>query len=540
MNMQKSFEPDKMQEYCPSDLAYKELHLLYEIAMLLGEYEDYAKALQSAMRLLKEESYFERCALFIANEEQTELTLFASVNLTEIQQKVALYKFGEGATGLAAQSREPVVIENIHRDITYLNKLGNLSAIAISYIAVPMIQKDQVIGVLSANITTKTPYSTDAIVHMLTIVGSIFTKTFAFRMNLQKEKEEFKALKHYYEHEIVGEHRFENIIGKSTKMVQIFDIIKTVAPTNATVLIRGETGTGKELIATAVHNLSERKHAPYVKLNCAAISESLLESELFGHEKGAFTDAKEMRKGRFELAHKGTLFLDEIGDISPSLQVKLLRVLQEQEFERVGGSKTIKVDVRIVTATNRNLEEMVSKGEFREDLYYRLNVIPINLPPLRERYEDIKLLIHHYLDQYTKHYKKRMALSKAAMELLLDYPWPGNIRELQNMMERLVLICPEGEVIPQMLNHVLPYNYQKLYMVDAEQPADVPEPVPASLATQPAPAPRTREELEAMEKEAIIQALEEHRGIQTKAAQQLGMTARQIGYKIKKYDIPTS
>ncbi len=324
-------------------------------------------------------------------------------------------------------------------------------------------------------------------------------------------------------------------------MQQVFGMINTVAPTDATILIRGETGTGKELIATAIHNLSRRQNGPFIKLNCAAISETLLESELFGHEKGAFTDAREMRKGRFELADGGTLFLDEIGDITPSLQVKLLRILQEQEFERVGGNKTIKTNVRLVAATNRNLEEMVRKGEFREDLFYRLNVIPINLPPLRERYEDVKLLIEHYLHRFMKEHRKNMHFTKGAMELLLDYPWPGNIRELQNTMERIVLICPDGEIQPEMLNHVLPFNYQKLYMQSETQPMpQQPQysvPVPSIPKESSASAPMTKKSLQELEREAITQALIDSHGIQTKAARILGMTARQIGYKIKQYGI---
>jgi Nif-specific regulatory protein len=295
-----------------------------------------------------------------------------------------------------------------------------------------------------------------------------------------------------------------------------------------------------------VHNLSNRKNAPYIKLNCAAISETLLESELFGHEKGAFTDAKEMRKGRFELADGGTLFLDEIGDISSSLQVKLLRILQEQEFERVGGTKTIKTDVRLVAATNRNLEEMVAKGEFREDLFYRLNVIPINLPPLRERYEDVKLLIEHYLKKFMKEHRKEMSFSKEALEILLDYPWPGNIRELQNTMERIVLICPNGLIIPEMLNHVLPFNYQKMYMSyenTSKESLNMPQITPLTPYKKEAyeeSAPKvmiTKMSLQEMEKDSIIKSLIKHRGIQTKAATELGMTARQIGYKIRKYEI---
>ena len=530
---------------CALTFAYNEIKLLYDIAIMLSTTSDINESIEKAMRLLKRNSYLDRCTLFTLAEDANSVELYASIDLTSQQKKIARYKFGEGATGLAAQSCEPVVIENIHNNINYLNKMGTLNTNSISYIAVPIIQDETLFGVISANIAKDSVLTFDDIVRMLTIVGSLFGGTLATQKRFAQEKETLNDLKTYYKEELLQDHKFENIIGRSTKMQQIFSMLETVSPSDATILVRGETGTGKELIATAVHNLSRRKNAPYIKLNCAAISETLLESELFGHEKGAFTDAKEMRKGRFELANGGTLFLDEIGDITPSLQVKLLRILQEQEFERVGGTKTVKTDVRLVAATNRNLEEMVKKGEFREDLFYRLNVIPINLPPLRERYEDVKLLIEHYFKKFTKEHRKQMSFSKEALEVLLDYPWPGNIRELQNTMERLVLICPNGVVVPEMLNHVLPFNYQKIYMPQPEVIQEVKqEPTYQPVATHTPPqnrevqnAPITTMSLHEMEKASIIQALIDNRGIQTKAATQLGMTARQIGYKIKKYDI---
>lgn len=544
---------------CPLTSAYHELDLLFEIATQLSSTSAVKETVEKVMRLLKNHSYLERCALFVRRGQEEVLDLFASIDLSPQQQKMANYRFGEGATGLAAKSAEPVVIENIHNNIDYLNKLGTINSSAVSFVAVPLLIDGDVVGVITANMTPKTQLSFDGIVRMLTIAGSLCTRAFHVKQVYEQEKESLTELTTYYQDEILKNHKFESIIGKSTKMQQIFGIINTVAPTDATVLIRGETGTGKELIAAAIHNLSKRKNGPFIKLNCAAISETLLESELFGHEKGAFTDAKETRKGRFELADGGTLFLDEIGDITPSLQVKLLRILQEQEFERVGGTKTVKVDVRIVTATNRPLEKMVQDGTFREDLFYRLNVIPINLPPLRERYDDVRLLIEHYLKKFMKEHNKDMALSKAAMENLLDYPWPGNIRELQNMMERIVLICPNGIVEPEMLNHVLPFNYQRLSSVTKTQESQQPlyvEPtivsapiVPTTSASQSksVQSPQegsvqpqgslTKTSLKEMEKEAIIQALIDSHGIQTKAARILGMTARQIGYKIKQYGI---
>lgn len=533
--------PDRIEcQTCALTFAYKEIELLYEIAVMLTSTLEPEKTIEKGMRLLKRHNYLERCAIFLLNDDRSMLELYASIDLSPQQRMMAKYKLGEGATGMAAESGEPVVIENIHNNIDYLNKLGNISTSSVSYVAVPLMQDEGVLGVISANIGKDSPLDFDDIVRMLTIVGSLFAGMLATQQRFAKEKESLTELKTYYKDQMLSDHKFENIIGKSSKMQQIFSMLETVAPSDATILVRGETGTGKELIATAVHNLSQRKNGPYIKLNCAAISETLLESELFGHEKGAFTDAKETRKGRFELADGGTLFLDEIGDITPALQVKLLRILQEQEFERVGGNKTVKVNVRLVAATNRNLEEMVKKGEFREDLFYRLNVIPVNLPPLRERYEDVQLLIEHYLRKFMKEHRKQMHFSKAALELLLDYPWPGNIRELQNTMERIVLICPDGEIEPQMLNHVLPFNYQKMSMPPEPAAAPTPEPAYIQPPQQEAPTPppmMTKSSLKEMEKESIIQALIDNRGIQTKAAAQLGMTARQIGYKIKKYGI---
>lgn len=543
MNNKLNIPDNEECKTCALTFAYNEIKLLYDISVMLASSSDVDETIEKGMRLLKRNAYVDRCTLFMLSDDRSQLELYASIDLTPQQRKMAVYKLGEGATGLAAQSAEPVVIENIHSNINYLNKMGVVNTQSISYVAVPILQDDGVIGVISANISETSPLNFDDIVRMLTIVGSLFGGTLATQKKFAKEKEELTELKSYYKEQALSEYKFEDIIGRSTKMRQIFSMLETVAPSDATILVRGETGTGKELIATAVHNLSRRKNGPFIKLNCAAISETLLESELFGHEKGAFTDAKEMRKGRFELADGGTLFLDEIGDITPSLQVKLLRILQEQEFERVGGNKTVKTNVRLVAATNRNLEEMVKKGEFREDLFYRLNVIPVNLPPLRERFEDVKLLLESYLHKFMKEHRKQMHFSKAALELLLDYPWPGNIRELQNTMERIVLICPEGEIEPHMLNHVMPFNYQKMYMQqekeavrEAEAPSAIP-PAPLEHPREQNSPTLTKSSLKEMEKESIIQALIEHRGIQTKAAAQLGMTARQIGYKIRKYGI---
>jgi two-component system NtrC family response regulator len=310
------------------------------------------------------------------------------------------------------------------------------------------------------------------------------------------------------------------IISASRGMEEALNLVKRAAPSAATVLILGESGTGKELIARAIHYSSPRADRPLVKVNCAALPENLLESELFGHEKGAFTGAVTRRVGRFEQADQGTIFLDEIGDLSPSLQSKLLRVLQEKEFERVGSGQTLKVDVRVVAATNRNLEEAIQKGTFREDLYYRLNVVTVFLPPLRERKEDIPPLIEHFLKKYRRENQKSMvSLSKEARDLLLNYNYPGNIRELENIVERAVVLS-RGDTI---MTQDLPLNLREGKVED--------------LMKQSGKGRSLPETLEEIERLRITQALENSHGVQTRAAEELGISERVLRYKMKKYGI---
>lgn len=308
----------------------------------------------------------------------------------------------------------------------------------------------------------------------------------------------------------------ENIIGKSPVMHQVFDTVRQVASSRATVLIEGESGTGKELIAQAIHRLSPRAKAPMVPVHCAALSGSLLESELFGHEKGAFTGASERRQGRFEMADGGTLFLDEIGEIELNTQVKILRVLEERSFERVGGTRPVSVDVRLVAATNRNLKEMVDKGTFREDLFYRLYVVTITMPPLRDRREDIPLLVHHFLKVFSEENgREPIGVTPDAMDALTAYNWPGNVRELRNMVERMVVLA-RGDRITR-----------------RDLPAQLKE-VPAQQAVLSA---GTGLSLESAEKQLIIQALEANQGNRTKAAEQLGVSRRTLHRKLNEYGL---
>jgi len=441
-------------------LINKEIMMLQEIALLVSNNSELESSLKKSLMLLKERLNLQRCVIYTL--EEGKLKVFSSVDFNKIQENLAIYKLGEGATGLAAKSKEPVIVANVHNDILFLNKSGKRDVNTISYIAVPMVVNDEVIGVLGANIMKTTELSFDETVRILTIINSLFATSIASYKNILQEKERLHDLKCYYKMEWDSKvHNFGDIIGDSPKMKAVYQTINKVAQTNATVLVRGETGTGKELVASAIHKRSPRVNEPFIKINCAAISESLLESELFGHEKGAFTDAKELRKGRFELAHKGTLFLDEIGDVSLNLQVKLLRVLQEKEFERVGGSKTIKTDIRLVAATNRNLEKMVADGKFRADLYYRLNVIPIYTPPLRERGDDIKLLVNFFLETSMKNHKRSVIITNEAMDALCHYPWPGNVRELQNTVERVVIIGSSDGISEEEMKLLLPSLHLK-------------------------------------------------------------------------------
>lgn len=315
---------------------------------------------------------------------------------------------------------------------------------------------------------------------------------------------------------------FENIVGKSKEMKEIFKVVRQVADTRSTVLIMGESGTGKELIARAIHYHSPRKNHPFVTINCAAIPETLIESELFGHEKGAFTNAIEKKLGRFEVAHQGTLFLDEIGELSMMTQAKILRFLEEREFNRVGGSKTIKVDVRLITATNKDLPQFVKKGQFREDLYYRINVVPILLPPLRERKEDIPLLIDHFIKKFNEENRKDVkGVSQEAMELLINYEWPGNVRELENLIERIIALTP---------NEYIKANELPLPVVNQSKMNGLKE----SVLSGQISFSKAEEEFE---REIIMDALRRANFIQSHAAEILGISRRILKYKMDKLGI---
>ena len=328
-------------------------------------------------------------------------------------------------------------------------------------------------------------------------------------LSLVKENELLRS-------ELSSRYGIDNIIGTSEKMQRVFETVEMVAPTNATVLIQGASGTGKELIAKAIHQCSKRSNKPFIKTNCAAIPEGLVESELFGHEKGSFTGALQNTKGRFELADGGTLLLDEICEIQPNLQAKLLRVLQEQEFEKVGNPETIKVDVRIVATTNRDLREEIAKGNFREDLYYRLNVVPFELPPLKDRKEDILLLVEHFIEKFSKENGRVIKpLDDAVLKHLSEYDWPGNVRELENTMERAVVVCREQTI--KMKHLYFSHNGE------GEKKDESVVPLPSGM------------KLKELEKRFIMQTLHEQNGNRTWTADKLGISVRTLRNKLREY-----
>ncbi len=342
---------------------------------------------------------------------------------------------------------------------------------------------------------------------------------------IKKERDAFRAETEYLREEV--EHHFGEIVGSSEAMQTIFDSIRKVAETSSSVYIYGESGTGKELVARAIHRESARSGGPFIKVNCSALAEGLLESELFGHEKGAFTGAIRERKGRFELAHKGTLFLDEISDIPPSTQVKLLRVLQEKEIERVGGEETIAVDVRIISATNRDLAPLVETGEFREDLFYRLHIIPIEIPPLRERKQDIPPLVHHFVRSIAAETGKSIeGVHDEAMDLLLQYNWPGNVRELENVLERAIVLCDR--------NLLGPDNFP------LDQRATPRPGAGGAFSPPPVGTIALDEAMERLEKSMIEKALDQAEGVKTRAAELLGIKTSALYYKLNKYGLDGS
>jgi Nif-specific regulatory protein len=429
------------------------------------------------------------------------------------------YQIGEGITGRVVESGRPVVVPRVSREPAFLHRAARRPELPheeLSFICVPIVLNRRPVGALAIDLKFKADRDYERSVKFLGVVASMIAQALKIHRLIDEDKRKLADENAHLKQELRERYDFSNLVGSSGPMRQIYEQVAQVAGANTTVLVRGESGTGKELIAHAIHYNSLRASKPFIKVSCAALPESLIESELFGFEKGAFTGAESRKKGRFELAEGGTLFLDEIGDVNPATQVKLLRVLQQREFERVGGTETVKVNVRLIAATNKDLERAIATGAFRQDLYYRLNVFAIFVPPLRERKADLLLLVDHFLERFAREHRRSIKrISTPAIDMLTSYHWPGNVRELENTLERAVLTC-EGEVIH---GHHLP----------------------PSLQTAEASGTVTRVSLEdavsSYEKDLIQDALKTARGNCAKAARLLDTTERIINYKVRRYGI---
>jgi len=514
-----------------TELNYKivELSTLYEIARRLGASVDPKATLSSVLEILSESMGMSRGTLTLLDPETKQLYIEFAHGLTPEERSRGIYRIGEGITGKVVESGEPIIVPDIGKEPLFLNRTrsrGDIKRENISFICVPVKVKGDTVGVLSVDrLFTDQSVSLDEDVRILTIIASLIGQAITTAKMVEMEKKNLLKEKLTLQRELKSPYRFANIVFVSDKMRDVLDSAWRVSQSKANVLLRGESGTGKELIARTIHYHSKRCDKAFISVNCAAIPDTLIESDLFGHVKGAFTGAVTEKKGRFEMADGGTLFLDEIGDIPPPMQVKLLRVLQERRFERVGSSKSITVDVRIIAATNRNLEEAVKEGKFREDLYYRLNVVPLRIPSLRERKEDIPPLVGHFLQLYNEENGREVKISNEALDTLLIHDWPGNVRELENCIERMIVMA-KNELI---MTEDVPITIDTNISDNRSDESD--------LYGQAKTLDHT---IEDMEKERITEALKRAGYVQAKAARQLGITSRQIGYKIKKYGITSS
>lgn len=513
--------PSKMLEKSSiADKKDRELGAILEVSRVLTASFDLEGNLTSVMNTLASQLDMERGCVFLREPGTDRLRIVAAHGLTRDAIKRGKYRIGEGIVGRVLESGSPMFVPDIGDEPKFLNRTGSRpKKSGISFLCIPITLKGKPLGVISVDrIYSEERGGVDDDLRVLNIVASLmaqFVKLWETYREADRERETLRS-------ELKERYSLPNLVGESAGFRAVLKSVLKVADTDATVLVLGESGTGKELIARTLHYESKRAKKPFVAVNCAALPSNLLEVELFGCEKGAFTGATARRTGRFETAEGGSIFLDEIGELPLKLQSKLLRVLEDRTFERVGSSDSIKADVRVIAATNRNISEEVRKGNFREDLFWRLNVVPIVLPPLRERESDIPILVDFFVEKFNRAYGKDVRLSEDAMKSFMSYHWPGNIRELANTLERLIIMC-EGDTIEA---GALPYGIKNN--------SGAPE-----RTRTLRDADSLKSEVLNLERERIIKALEENDNIQSKAARSLGITPRQLGYRIKKYRIET-
>ncbi len=507
------------------------IQALSEVCKLIGEAVHLDTTLGRVLQVLHDILRMERASLVLVDPRKKRLRIRASYGLSVEEERRGIYGLSEGVCGQIFQTGLPCVVPDVNSEPLFLDRTGARRGIdkdRLSFIGVPLFVEGRPTGVLTVDCLFGPEVAFEEDVSFLNVLATLISQFLVLHRSIAKKEERLVEENKSLKAELHSRFNRHYIIGQSHAMQEVFWTIEKVAPSRATALLLGESGTGKELVARAIHEASPRNEGPFIKVNCAALPENLLESELLGHEKGAFTGASAAKPGRFELAHGGTIFLDEIGELPLLLQAKLLRVIQESQFERIGGTRTISVDVRIVAATNVDLQDAVDRGLFRNDLFYRLNVVPLKLPPLRERRGDVPLLIDHFLRSSNERNDKKVVLAHDALEFLVNYYWPGNVRELQNLVERLVILADDMVIRPMDLHdHMgkVPGSHQVM------EHAAPPPPSPAGPFSNPVAPSSLRD----MERQEIEAALRRNGWVQARAARELGLTQRQMGYRIKKF-----
>ena len=521
---------------CPPSGGYCRTHelnilllaALYAVSRVLSRSLAFHETLRDVLRVLHDEAGLTRGLLAVVDAESGKLSIHTIYNPDGPDADDGQYGPGEGMIGQILERPRTIKLARVADEPRFLNRT-RLYDQDLPFIAVPIKVGSHLQGVLAVQPEAVEDGLLEERAQFVEMVANLIGQSLRLSLDVAQEKSTLVEERDLLRRTVRHQFGFENMVGRSAVMRRVFDQARLVAKWNTTVLIRDETGTGKELIANAIHYNSPRARNALVKLNCAALPENLLESELFGHERGAFTGAVEARKGRFEQANGGTLFLDEIGEISSAFQAKLLRVLQEGEFERVGGSRTVKVDVRIIAATHRDLETAVEMGDFREDLFYRLNVMPLFLPPLRERIEDIPDIARHLLGKIGNDQRRKLVLTDMAVRRLASHEWPGNVRELENCLERAAVLSEDGQIDVDLIRF------------PGARERSQPRPLPAFSAAPPAnniaPPEIDLGDPNLSERERVIGALEQAGWVQAKAARLLGMTPRQIAYRIQTLNI---
>src|SRR3954447_17858559 len=535
-----SFDPPPASQ-APAAVADQELAALTELGQILSSTLDLRDAFGRMMQIISDQLNMHRGTLVLLDESTGRLRTEAALGLAPEDIERNRFALGEGITGNVVATGRARVISDVRAEPDFLNRTGRLSSLPptqqVSFLCVPIKIEGRTAGALSVD----KPYVNEEQLRydkaFLDIVSAFLAQAIQINRMVMRQKEELLEENAQLRAQVRDRYRFENIIGDSPAMHDVFATVGQVANSRATVLLLGETGTGKEMIAKAIHYNSPRKDKPFIRVNCGALTGTLLESELFGHVKGSFTGAIRDKIGRFEAADGGTIFLDEIGTLEPVLQVKLLRVLQEREFERVGDTATVKVDCRVIAATNVDLQDAVAKNEFREDLFYRLNVVSIYLPPLRNRREDIPRLIDYFLDKYNTVNDRRLRrISRDMLNVLMRYPWPGNVRELENAIERAVVLSNDEDFTEDLLPLSVRMFAQQRRTNQSSESIDS---LTARLAEQSIGEYEMREGeiyqlvIEQLEHALIEKALARCGGVKTKAADFLGINRNTLNKKVK-------